>query len=92
MPRRSGCAKSSALLAQRQHLAHGEIGFDGELLEHDGAPRAPGPIVTEHGHRTGVPRAGALRDLNRRRLGGTVHPEQREDLAMVDLKLTCRTA
>ena len=55
-------------------------------------PRAPDPIVTEHGHRTGVPRAGALRDLNRRRLGGTVHPEQREDLAMVDLKLTCRTA
>ena len=67
-------------------LAHGEVGVEARLLQHDAdaleeGALAPRGVVAEHADGAGVGRAMALEDLDERGLAGAVGPEQREQLA-----------
>ncbi len=72
-------------------LGDGEQRAELGLLEHDADPlsqraRRIAGIVTEDVRLAPVTRAIALEDLDRRRLAGSVRPEQAEDLALGHLE------
>ena len=76
---------------QRDVLPHGEVRVHRRGLEHDAdvlapASRPPRRVGAEHGHLPGVALPVALEDLDRRRLAGTVRPEEPEHLALGDLE------
>src|SRR5438067_10039617 len=73
-------------------LGNGEVLVHGGGLEHDADAGAPveagvGRIDAEHLYLPAVASPVALKDLNRRRLAGSVRAEQAEDLARTELEL-----
>ena len=68
----------------RDELTHGQLAQDTARLEHDSDPALLDRLLgrrSEHRDRSGVGRLKAEQHVDRRRLAGTVWPEQRDGLA-----------
>src|SRR5690606_12511138 len=75
----------------RELLTHRDRARLAGLLQHDAQPRLPieptaGRVGAEHRDLAGGTDPLPLEDLDRRRLAGTVRPEQGEDLTAMDVE------